>query len=134
MQRGACNCYACRAFNVQVVPYAAVAGLLPEHAEAAGDEQQSSLDGRAFCFLPITTTGLPVHVNGKASALLLTLSSIQMSARSGKAFDAAVSRAGYFELSSNRRDIWHGGSGMAGVGQLRCDWNLCLLKVSCADI
>lgn len=40
-----------------------------------------------------------------------------------------VFHAGFFELSSNRRDIWHGG-GMAGVGQLRCDWNLCLLKVS----
>ena len=33
--------------------------------------------GRAFCFLPLPVcTGLPVHVNG------------------------------YFELSSNRRDIW----------------------------
>ena len=36
-------------------------------------------------------------------------------------------KSGFFELSSNRRDIWHGG-GMAGVGQLRCDWNLALLK------
>ncbi len=36
-------------------------------------------DGRAFCFLPLPIrTGLPVHVNG------------------------------YFELSSNRRDIWWG--------------------------
>ena len=38
--------------------------------------------------------------------------------------------AGFFELSSNRRDIWHG-EGMAGVGQLRCDYNMALLKVSC---
>lgn len=36
---------------------------------------------------------------------------------------------GFFELSSNRRDIWHG-TGMVGVGQLRCDWNISLLKVS----
>ena len=36
--------------------------------------------------------------------------------------------AGFFELSSNRRDIWHG-EGMAGVGQLRCDYNMALLKV-----
>jgi sacsin len=35
--------------------------------------------------------------------------------------------AGFFELSSNRRDIWHG-KGMAGTGQLRCDWNVCLLQ------
>ena len=34
---------------------------------------------------------------------------------------------GFFELSSNRRDIWHG-KGMAGIGQLRSDWNTCLLK------
>ena len=41
--------------------------------------------GRAFCFLPLPTeTGLPVHVNG------------------------------YFELSSNRRDIWRGDD-MAGA-------------------
>ena len=40
--------------------------------------------GRAFCFLPLPAeTGLPVHVNG------------------------------YFELSSNRRDIWRGDD-MAG--------------------
>ncbi len=51
----------CRAFNVSVVPYAAVAGLL---AEPDVDAAQS-LDGQAFCFLPITSTGLPVHVNGK---------------------------------------------------------------------
>ena len=37
--------------------------------------------------------------------------------------------AGFFELSSNRRDIWHGES-MAGVGQLRCDYNMALLKAS----
>ncbi|BDA44284.1 probable Sacsin [Coccomyxa sp. Obi] len=70
---------ASRAFNVSVVPYAAVAGLL---AEPDADANQP-LDGQAFCFLPITSTGLPVHVNG------------------------------FFELSSNRRDIWHG-KGMAG--------------------
>ena len=41
---------------------------------------------RAYCFLPLPVkTGLPVHVNG------------------------------YFELSSNRRDIWYG-SDMTGVG------------------
>ena len=39
--------------------------------------QAEAAVGRAFCFLPLPVlTGLPVHING------------------------------YFELSSNRRDIW----------------------------
>lgn len=55
-------------------------------------------DGRAFCFLPLpVSTGLPVHVNA------------------------------YFELSSNRRDIWFGND-MAGHGKIRSDWNIYLLK------
>ena len=55
------------------------------------------LQGIAACFLPLpVVTGLPVHVNG------------------------------YFELSSNRRDIWFG-SDLAGAGKLRSQWNVCLL-------
>ena len=42
-------------------------------------------------------TGLPVHVNA------------------------------YFELSSNRRDIWFGGD-MAGGGAARSEWNAALLE------
>ena len=54
--------------------------------------------GRAYCFLPLPVkTGLPVQING------------------------------YFELSSNRRDIWHG-TDMTGVGQLRSEWNSVLLE------
>ena len=54
--------------------------------------------GRAFCFLPLPAeTGLPVHVNG------------------------------YFELSSNRRDIWRGDD-MAGEGRTRAEWNQALLE------
>ncbi len=54
----------------------------------------SGVTGRAFCFLPLPTlTGLPVHVNG------------------------------YFELSSNRRDIWWvalaGGLGIEPLLQLQ---------------
>ncbi|KAL2612990.1 hypothetical protein R1flu_024682 [Riccia fluitans] len=57
-----------------------------------------SFEGRAFCFLPLPVkTGLPVHVNG------------------------------YFELSSNRRDIWYGDD-MSGGGKLRSDWNSFLLE------
>ena len=54
--------------------------LLP-WASVAVDVTQNTLSassGRAFCFLPLPVrTGLPVHVNG------------------------------YFELSSNRRDVWY---------------------------
>jgi sacsin len=52
-------------------------------------DASGALAGRAFCFLPLpAATGLPAHING------------------------------YFELSSNRRDVWHG-SDMAGAGRLR---------------
>ncbi|KAL0905364.1 hypothetical protein M5K25_023777 [Dendrobium thyrsiflorum] len=54
--------------------------------------------GRAFSFLPLPiSTGLPAHINA------------------------------YFELSSNRRDIWFGDD-MAGGGKVRSEWNLCLLE------
>lgn len=56
------------------------------------------MEGSAYCFLPLPAkTGLPVHVNG------------------------------YFELSSNRRDIWYG-QDMDRGGKLRSDWNVCLLE------
>ncbi|XP_075490038.1 uncharacterized protein LOC142528761 isoform X2 [Primulina tabacum] len=57
-----------------------------------------NFEGRAFCFLPLPiSTGLPVHVNA------------------------------YFELSSNRRDIWFGDD-MVGGGKMRSDWNMYLLE------
>ncbi|KAK7310408.1 hypothetical protein RJT34_07912 [Clitoria ternatea] len=57
-----------------------------------------NFEGRAFCFLPLPiSTGLPAHVNA------------------------------YFELSSNRRDIWFG-SDMTGGGRKRSDWNIYLLE------
>ncbi|KAJ3692968.1 hypothetical protein LUZ60_012063 [Juncus effusus] len=55
-------------------------------------------EGRAFCFLPLpVTTSLPLHVNA------------------------------YFELSSNRRDIWIGND-MSGGGKVRSEWNMALLE------
>ncbi|KAF9624036.1 hypothetical protein IFM89_007734 [Coptis chinensis] len=61
-------------------------------------QYRSDFEGRAFCFLPLPiSTGLPLHVNA------------------------------YFELSSNRRDIWFGND-MAGVGKARSDWNVHLLE------
>ncbi|KAL7692695.1 putative Zinc finger, RING-type, UBA-like superfamily, Zinc finger, RING/FYVE/PHD-type [Plasmopara halstedii] len=63
-----------------------------------GDFANSANNGLAFCFLPLPThTHLPVHVNG------------------------------YFELSSNRRDIWFG-EGLSGDGLLRAQWNIALLR------
>ena len=53
--------------------------------------------GRAFCFLPLPVkTRLPFFVNG------------------------------YFELSSNRRDIWWG-EDLVGEGRVRAQWNRVLL-------
>ncbi|XP_030491993.2 uncharacterized protein LOC115707993 isoform X1 [Cannabis sativa] len=61
-------------------------------------QDRKDFQGRAFCFLPLPmNTGLPAHVNA------------------------------YFELSSNRRDIWFGND-MAGGGKKRSDWNLYLLE------
>ena len=59
--------------------------------------------GLAYCFLPLPIlTGLPVMVNG------------------------------FFELSSNRRDIWQSGQAaggeMTGDGRTRAEWNLSLMR------
>ncbi|GER32765.1 zinc finger family protein, partial [Striga asiatica] len=64
----------------------------------ASTRGKSYFEGRAFCFLPLPiSTGLPVHINA------------------------------YFELSSNRRDIWFGDD-MTGDGKMRSDWNMYLLE------
>ncbi|GFQ05377.1 sacsin [Phtheirospermum japonicum] len=64
----------------------------------ASTRATSYFEGRAFCFLPLPIiTGLPVHINA------------------------------YFELSSNRRDIWYGDD-MTGDGKMRSDWNMYLLE------
>lgn len=63
------------------------------------DEDAASRDGFAYCFLPLPVrTGLPVMING------------------------------FFELSSNRRDIWQESSDMTGDGSLRARWNVALLR------
>jgi hypothetical protein len=61
-------------------------------------------NGKAFCTLPLPVyVGLPVHINA------------------------------YFELSSNRRDIWFGDD-MAGEGRRKSEWNLILLQnVVCGE-
>lgn len=79
----------------------AEAAAISAHAgqpELLAGESHDPEPGRAFCFLPlpVASGGLPAHVNG------------------------------YFELSSNRRDIWTG-SDMAGKGKTRAVWNQVLL-------
>lgn len=76
--------------------------LLPWGGVAAhlsrNEDKPQFLRGNAFCFLPLPAeTGFPVHING------------------------------YFELSSNRRDIWTGDD-MTGEGKIRWEWNRSLLN------
>ncbi|GJW33592.1 sacsin isoform X1 [Tanacetum coccineum] len=81
------------------IPWACVASCL-KSMEGGEDscEAKKNFEGQAFCFLPLPiSTGLPVHVNA------------------------------YFELSSNRRDIWFGND-MAGGGKKRSEWNAYLLE------
>jgi len=68
--------------------------LVPWAGVAARISPVCEVDGgNAYCFLPLPVrTKLPVHVNG------------------------------YFELSSNRRDVWWGDD-MAGDGKARAEWN-----------
>lgn len=60
---------------------------------------RTGVRGRAFCFLPLPArTAFPVHVNG------------------------------YFELSSNRMDVWHGEDAASAAGRRRSEWNRALLE------
>eukprot|EP01036_Dinobryon_divergens_P039661 gene39661-52315_t len=64
----------------------------------------SPVQGRAFCFLPLPIeTSLPVHVNG------------------------------YFDLSSNRRDLWMG-SDLEGSGKAKAEWNESVLQYVLAPL
>jgi sacsin len=107
---------ACEPSNLtmKLMPWAGIAALISstEMVASASDTTAATksallppstiievdpLRGRGYCFLPLPVeTRLPVHVNG------------------------------YFELSSNRRDIWFGDD-MAGDGRLRAEWNDALL-------
>ena len=72
--------------------------LVPWGGVAAHLNTETKRVGKAFCFLPLPAeTGLPIHVHG------------------------------YFELSSNRRNIWFGDD-MAGEGAIKAKWNVALLQ------
>ena len=77
------------------------AGLSDEDTELTTRGQASAfpdIEGLAFCFLPLPVkTSLPVHVNA------------------------------YFELSSNRRDIWRGDD-TTGESKVRGQWNVRLME------
>jgi sacsin len=90
-----------RSSHTKLLPWVGVAALLPEQVQdlQASSGAAGSHIGRAFCFLPLPIhTALPVHVNG------------------------------FFELSSNRRDVWAPSADMSGSGAARAQWNLRLME------
>ena len=63
------------------------------------DKLQLGIDGKAYCFLPLPTfTGLQVHLNS------------------------------FFELSSNRRDLWKGDSMASERAAMKAKWNEALKR------
>jgi hypothetical protein len=88
---------------LRLVPWGGLAACLSTGRDDTKNKSKHGLrSGLAYCFLPLPVlTGLPVMVNG------------------------------FFELSSNRRDIWQGGgpgAEMTGDGRIRAEWNLSLMK------
>jgi hypothetical protein len=89
---------------LRLIPWAGVAACVSvrnaDGTNHTGDtEHFAARDGLAYCFLPLPVrTGLPVMVNG------------------------------FFELSSNRRDVWQAGADMTGDGRTRAQWNIALMK------
>jgi hypothetical protein len=116
---GACNVIAEDPNNalLRLIPWGGVASCIScpfSHPSSCSSSSSSALSngtnsngaeklGLAYCFLPLPIlTGLPVMVNG------------------------------FFELSSNRRDIWQSGQAaggeMTGDGRTRAEWNLSLMR------
>lgn len=91
--------------HLKLVPLGSVAACLrrkvttltPSTELVTEEELFPKLSGQVFCFLPLPiNTQLPVHLNA------------------------------YWELSSNRRDIWSGDD-TTGEAKLRSDWNLAIM-------
>jgi sacsin len=84
--------------HLKLVPMGSVAACLSRRSyhsssSVVNAQQFPPLNGQTFCFLPLPVqTQLPVHTNA------------------------------YWELSSNRRDIWRG-EDTKGEAKLRSDWN-----------
>jgi sacsin len=82
---------------LRLIPWGGVAACIDIQSQR-GTKSKSVRDGVAYCFLPLPIqTQLPVMLNG------------------------------FFELSSNRRDVWQSGSDMTGEGQTRANWNIALM-------
>ena len=92
-----CNDPLAKSYGLQPLPWSGVAAPIGREEDGVSMDDQPCV-GKPYCLLPLnTTTGLPVHING------------------------------FFELSSNRRDIWHGDD-LVGGGKMRADWNRALLE------
>lgn len=85
---------------LRLVPWGGVAACTRTTAiQDVDPDSRPVQSGLAYCFLPLPIqTGLPVMVNG------------------------------FFELSSNRRDVWQAGADMTGDGRTRAEWNISLMK------
>ena len=87
-----------KAHGLQPLPWSGVAALVGSDGEDGSATDVAPCAGKPYCLLPLNSlTGLPVHING------------------------------FFELSSNRRDIWYGDD-LVGGGKLRAEWNRVLLE------
>lgn len=83
---------------LRLVPWGGVAAKMSS-TEREDSAVGSITSGLAYCFLPLPVrTGLPIMVNG------------------------------FFELSSNRRDVWQAGPDMTGDGKTRAVWNISLMR------
>ena len=92
-----CNDPLAKSHGLQPLPWSGVAAPISRKEDGVSMDDQLCA-GKPYCLLPLNTiTGLPVHING------------------------------FFELSSNRRDIWHGDD-LVGGGKMRADWNRALLE------
>jgi hypothetical protein len=84
--------------HLKLVPLGGIAANIYRH-DSNDVSALCNMRGSAYCFLPLPIiTGLPVMVNG------------------------------FFELSSNRRDIWQESVDMTGDGSVRANWNASLLR------
>jgi hypothetical protein len=83
---------------LRLVPWGGVAAFVDSSPQQRRSPNHQT-GGLAYCFLPLPVqTELPVMVNG------------------------------FFELSSNRRDVWQAGVDMEGDGRTRAEWNISLMK------
>lgn len=85
--------------HLRLIPWGGVAALISSTAPERSILKAEINNGVAYCFLSLPVqTSLPVMCNG------------------------------FFELSSNRRDVWQDGADMTGDGMTRAKWNISLMS------